>query len=154
MVLVSAAVVFVCGCSTSDVNYRNAAAVRFERVPSEGVFITDVGAYEDGGEMVVYGKVKRAGNNCCDAVRGHVDIAVVAADGLVLDVVNVMYSPRNIPKTRSRKSRFTARLPYTLGKDVTLRMTYHDSREVAASSTYLAGKSLCEQNIEAHREEG
>ena len=146
--------IWVTGCATNNVNYTNEAPVLFERVPSEDVLISDVHAYEDGDELVIYGKVKRAANNCCDAARGHVDIAVIAPDGLVIDLVNVLYSPRNIPKVRSRTSRFITRLPYTPPEDITLRITYHDSIEIAALTTYVEGKFLCEQNMAAHKEEG
>ena len=146
VILVIAAVV-ISGCATSNVNYSNEALVLFERMPSEDVLISDVHAYEDGDELVIYGKVKRAADNCCDAARGHVDIAIVAPDGLVIDVINVLYSPRNIPKVRSRTSRFMTRLPYTLPEDITLRITYHDNLEVAASSTNDRDKFLCEQNM-------
>lgn len=154
LMILMTAVVFLSGCATGNVSYTNQAPVLFERIPAEGVFITDVGAYEDGGKTVVYGKVKRASNNCCDAVRGHVDIAVVAPDGVVIDVINVSYSPRNIPKTRSRKSRFMTSLPYTLAEDMTLQMTYHGSPEIIASIAYSEDKFPCQQNIAAHKEEG
>ena len=151
MILVTA-VVFVSGCATSNVNYTNEASVLFERMPSEDVLISDVHAYEDGDELVIYGKVKRAADNCCDAARGHVDIAIVAPDGLVIDVINVLYSPRNIPKVRSRTSRFMTRLPYTPGEDITLRITYHNSLEVTASTAHAGGKLLCEQNMAVHNQ--
>ncbi len=139
--------VFVSGCTTSNVNYPNETSILFERMPSRGVIVSNVRAYEDGDELVIYGKVKRTFNNCCDATRGHIDIAVVAPDGLVLDMVSVLYSPRDIPRVRSRTSRFTARLPYTLPEGITLRITYHDNLEVAASTTNARSKFLCEQNI-------
>ena len=71
----------------------------------------------------------------------------VAPDGLVLDIVSVLYTPRDIPGVRSRTSCFTARLPYTLGEDITLRITHHDNLEVAASPTNDRDKFLYEQNM-------
>ncbi len=112
------------------------------------VLISDVHAYEDRDELVIYGKVKRAADNCCDAVRGHVDIALIAPDGLVIDVINVLYSPRNIPKVRSRTSRFMTRLPYIVPEEMTLRITYHNSLEVAASTAHTMDNYLCEQNMD------
>ncbi len=153
MILVTA-VVFISGCATNNVNYTNEASVLFERVPSEDVLISEVHAYEDGDELVIYGKVKRAANNCCDYARGHVEIAVLAPDGLVIDIVNVLYSPRNIPKVRSRTSRFITRLPYMVPEDMILRITYHDSMEIAASTAYVEDQFLSEQNMAAHKEGG
>ena len=146
-IILVTAIVFFSGCATSNVNYTNEASVLFERMPSEDVLISDVHAYEDGDELVIYGKVKRAADNCCDAARGHVDVAIVAPDGLVIDIINVLYSPRNIPKVRSRTSHFTTRLPYIVPEDMTLRITYHDNMEVAASTAYREDKFLCEQNM-------
>ena len=73
----------------------------------KGVVLSNLRAYEDDDELVIRGKVKRMFNNCCDAVRGHIDIAAVAPDGQVLDVVSVLYTPRDIHRVRSRASRFT-----------------------------------------------
>ncbi len=152
MILV-AAVVFISGCATSNVN-PNATSVLFESISPKGVILSNVRAYEDADELVIRGKVKRTFNNCCDATRGHIDIAVVAPDGFVVDIVSVPYTPRDIPRVRSRTSHFTARLPYTLPEDITLRITYHDNLEVAASTAYSEDKFLCEQNMAAHKEEG
>ena len=81
--------VFFSGCATSDVNYVKKSSVVLKRVPTEDVFVSEVHSYEEGGGLVVYGKVKRTADNCCDSARGHVDIAVVAADGTVIDIVDV-----------------------------------------------------------------
>ena len=129
------ATILFSGCAISNLNYTNEVPVLFERIPSEDVLVSEVHAYEDGDELVIYGKVKRAADNCCDAARGHVEIAVVAPDGLVLDVIRVLYSPRNIPKVRSRSSHFVTRIPYILPEGVILRITYHSSTEVASLIT-------------------
>lgn len=145
MILVTA-FVFISGCATSNVS-PNETSILFESMPSKGVIVSNVRAYEDADEFVIYGKVKRTFNNCCNAERGHIDIAVVAPDGLVLDIVSVLYTPRNIPRVRGRTSRFRARFPYTLAEDITLRITYHENPEVAASSINVRDKFLCEQNM-------
>ncbi len=147
------ATILISGCATSNLNCTNEASVLFERIPSEDVLISEVHAYEDEDELVIYGKVKRTADNCCDATRGHVDIAVVAPDGLVLDVISVLYSPRNIPKVRSRSSHFMARLPYTVLQGFVLRITYHTSLEVSNSITHTGSTFVCEQNIAIPDEE-
>jgi hypothetical protein len=106
-----------------------------------------VHAYEDEDELVIYGKVKRAADNCCDTARGRVEVAVVAPDGLVLDVVSVLYNPRNIPKVRSRSSNFMTRLPYTVPQGFILRITYRTSLEVANSITHIGSTFVREQAI-------
>ena len=131
--------ILISGCATSNLNYKNEASVVFECMPSEDALISDVHAFEDGDELVILGKVKRAADNCCDAVRGHVDIAIVAPDGFVLDAGSFLYSPRNIPKVRSRSSHFKAVLPYIVPEDFVLRITHHSSRELASSITHTDG---------------
>ncbi len=111
-------------------------------------------AFENGDELVIFGKVKRAANNCCDAVRGHVDVAIVAPDGSVLDAGSFLYSPRNIPKVRSRSSHFKAVLPYIVPEDFVLRMTYHSGRELANSTTHTGGIFICEKNKAILAKEG
>ena len=115
------------GCASSTISYEKNVSVQFERVSSEDAHISEAHAYEDGDELVIYGKVKRAVNNCCDAARGYVDIAVIGPGGFILDVIHTLYSPRNIPKSRSRSSHFTTRLPYTPPDGVTIRITHHSS---------------------------
>lgn len=97
--------------------------------------------------MVICGKVKRAAYNCCDAARGHVDITVVGPDGAIVDLVSVPYSPRNIPKVRSRSSRFTARLPYVVPEDVPLRIAYHYDSGHAASGADMTDNLVSKHNI-------
>ena len=139
-ILILAAVV-ISGCTTADIDHpkapspRKRTPFRLERMPSESVLVSEVHAVMDGDGMLIYGKVKRAANNCCDTARGHVKITIVGPDGEIVDVVSVRYSPRNIPKNRSRSSRFSARLPYVVPSDFPLRISYHSDDEHASSDT-------------------
>ena len=139
-ILILAAVV-ISGCATADIDHPKAPSppkrtpFKLERMPSESVLVSEVHAVRDGDGMLIYGKVKRAADNCCDAARGHVNITVVGPDGEVVDVVSVRYSPRNIPKTRSRSSRFIARLPYVVPSNFPLRISYHSDDENTFSGT-------------------
>lgn len=140
-------IILVSGCATDGISHTNQLLVPFELVPSEDVYISRAYAYEDGDELVVYGKVKRSAQNCCDPARGHVDIAVLGPEGTVLYVTSTLYSPRNIPKVRSRTSRFTVRLPYTLPEGETIRIAYHSGLEALASAVHITGILECEQKI-------
>ncbi|MFH1716610.1 MAG: hypothetical protein ABIF19_04615 [Planctomycetota bacterium] len=140
------------GCTTGNAKYSKETPVLLERVPEENASISDVHAYEDGDTLVIYGKVKRSSDNCCDAARGHVDMALVAGDGTILDLISVPYSPRNIPKARTRSSHFTARLPYTLPEDVRLRLRYHQSEDAAAIAKGTE-TLMCKQNVAATQSE-
>ncbi len=145
--------VLISGCATTNPNHANdraalsEASVLFERMPSKDVMVSEVRAVKDGDGLAIYGKVKRTLGNCCDAARGHVDIAVVGPDGEIIDLLSVPYSPRNIPKARSRSSRFAARLPYMIPEDVPLRITYHNDSEHAAYGAYLTDNLVCKHNL-------
>jgi len=136
------------GCASGNARYSSEVPVPFECVPDENVSICDVHAYEEGNTLVIPGKVKRSARNCCDATRGHVDIALVADDGMILDIISVAYSPRNIPRAGTRSSHFTAKLPYTLPEDVHLRLRYHCSEDTAAMAKGTE-TLMCRQNIAA-----
>jgi len=124
--------------------------VLFDRVPSAEVLVSEVHAYEEGDALIVYGKVKRAPANCCDAARGHLDVVVVGPDGAVLDAVSLVYSPRNIPKVRTRSSRFATRLPYAVPAGTTLRLAYHDDHNLieVGDNTFVCRHSAALHGIE------
>jgi len=129
-ILVLATGLSVSGCATAGIDSNREAKVLFEWVPSQDVFISEIHSYEDTNTLVVYGKIKRTAANCCDAVRGHIDMVVIGPDGSVLDAFCLLYSPRNIPKARTRSARFETRLPYTPPAGATLRMAYHNDHDI------------------------
>ena len=148
--LVLAAAMTVSGCASINFNHRSDASVLFEQTPSADVFVSEVHSYEDGDTLVVYGKLKRTAANCCDAARGHLDMAVVGPDGSILDAVSLLYSPRNIPKVRTRSARFTTRLPYTVPDGTILRMAYHNDHDVVKvdGNTFVCRNSAALAGIE------
>lgn len=147
-----AAIMMVSGCSTtghnqaSPISTLNKTSFSFERATSSGAVVSEVYAVPDRDGLSIYGKVKRTADNCCDAARGHVDIEVVGPDGIVVDTVSIAYSPRNIPKARSRSSRFTARLPYVVPQDVPLRVTYRGDTEDTFMTTDRQENLVSRQN--------
>ncbi len=147
-------VMSVLGCATNRISHTNQLSVPFELVSSEDAHISKAYAYEDGSELVVSGKVKRNAQNCCDPARGHVDIAVLGPGGNILDVISTLYSPRNIPKARSRTSRFVVRLPYTLPEVAAIRLAHHSSLDFLNITAHAAGTLVCEQNMAIPGSEG
>ena len=129
------AAVLVPGCATGEFSHT-----------TEDVFISKAYTYEDGDELVILGYVKRSYQNCCDSARGHVDIALLAQDGTVIDSFSTLYSPSNIPKVRSRSSSFKVRRPYLPPDGVIIRMAYHNSLEGADSALYAGDVFDCGQN--------
>ena len=146
MCLMLAAVV-ISGCTTQNIISGNEAPVLFECIPSEGVYITEARVLQDADTATVIGRVKRSAQNCCDATRGHVDIVVVGPDGLIQDVVSASYSPRNIPKVRTRSSRFEAMLGHAVSDGSTIRVTYHDSAHAGDVTAYTGAIFECENNM-------
>jgi hypothetical protein len=128
--------VLIPGCVTGD----------FSHTTTEDVFVSNAYTYEDGNEIVILGHVKRSLQNCCDSARGHVDIALLAHDGTVIDSFSTLYSPSNIPKVRSRSSSFKVRRPYLPPDGVIIRMAYHNNLEGADSALYAGDVFHCGQN--------
>ena len=113
---------------------------------SEDVFISTAKTYDDADGLVISGKVKRGAMNCCDAVRGHVDIVILGAEDEILDAFSTFYSPHNIPKVRTRSARFEVRYPYNFPEKERIRIAYHDGLDGADSAAYAAGFFNCGQN--------
>ena len=122
------------GCATS----------KFNNI--EDVFISKAYTYEDGDQLVILGQVKRDYRNCCDSARGHIDIAILTPDGIVIDAFSVLYSPGNIPKIRNRTSGFKIKRPYLLPDGIVIRMVYHNSLEKAYMAQNSGDLFQCEHN--------
>jgi hypothetical protein len=89
-------------------------------------YVTKLTKNQHGEELVISGKVNRAYHYCCDKTKGHIDIAVFDSEGLVIDTISTLFSPRNIPKAKARTSKFKVALPLLLPEGSTIRAVYHD----------------------------
>ncbi len=121
----------VSGCGQTGTANRPGDGVVVRDVAAANVHVIDVQSHQEGGELVISGRVKRSYNFCCDDAKGHVDIVVVDSDGFVVANGSTYYSPRNIPKTRTRSSRFEARLPIILPQGTVIRTAYHKDSKFA-----------------------
>lgn len=115
---------FCAGCDVQEVRTVIPALVNFDFLASKDVSIRVEKTYRDADELVIRGKVKRMPDNCCDRTMGTLNLMVVDPEGQVIDKVTTSYTPRNIPKVRTRSSSFTARLPYLLPEDFTVRIGF------------------------------
>jgi len=115
---------FCAGCRVQEVRTAIPSLVNFDFLASEDVSIRVEKTYAADSELVIYGKVKRMPDNCCDRTTGTLNLMVVDPEGEVIDTITASYTPRNIPKARARTSSFTARLPYILPKDFTVRIGF------------------------------
>ncbi|MCK5175331.1 MAG: hypothetical protein KAJ07_05360 [Planctomycetes bacterium] len=141
---------FLSGCQEGSISggyVDPALVVPTEKIPSEDVYVAEAAAHIDGQITRVVGRVKRALNNCCHNATGHVDIVVVADDGIVLDAISVLFSPRNISKTGKMSAKFKADLPYAVPEGTVIRLRYHDSLHAVDKDAYAGSLFHCEQNM-------
>ncbi len=117
-----------------------------EDAPSKNICVVNVRSSQYDKELVISGNVRRECNFCYEAVRGHIDIAVLDSDRDILGTASTFYSPRNIPKTGRRSSSFTVRLPVTVAEGAVIRTAYHEDLGFAVSS---AGRETfhCRMNV-------
>ncbi|MBW1852732.1 MAG: hypothetical protein JRJ15_15185 [Deltaproteobacteria bacterium] len=115
----------VCACASKRVNLLKDGTIKLERVPSRGYYISSVYVNQNGDELVITGRVKRRSR--AGSGSGHVDIAVVSADGDVLEQISTLYKPRIIltRKMHTRESYFEARLPTIPPMGSKVRVAYH-----------------------------
>ncbi|MCK4959694.1 MAG: hypothetical protein KAT00_09835 [Planctomycetes bacterium] len=139
------------GCATTGANRvqrgTDPSLGSFDRLSAKDIYITDLEAFRDGDGVMITGKVKRGQKNCCRPARGHVDIAVLTPDGMLLDIISTGHTPHNIPKVRSKSASFEAKMPYIPPENAIIRITYHDSILTAGSSAYGNRLLTCEKNI-------
>ena len=126
--------VAACGCGETQTAGLNSATAVHKDAPSGDIHVVNVRCYHDGDELVISGKVRRGCNFSYQDVLGHIDIVVLDPEGSVLTTASTYYSPRGIPKTGSRSSCFSARLPATVGKDAVIRTAYHEDSDFAVHS--------------------
>ena len=112
------------GCAVQEVRTVIPALVKLDLLPSEDVSIRVDKTYANDEELVIQGKVKRMPSNCCNRTVGTLNLMVVDPDGQVIDTITASTTPLNIPKARVRSSTFTARLPYILPEDFTVRIGF------------------------------
>ena len=155
-VLLFIVVGFLSGCQKDTATGRYvdpSLAVDVENIRSEYVYVAESAAHIDADTTKVAGRVKRALNNCCHNATGHVDIVVVAEDGVVLDTVSTLFKPRNISKTGNKTAKFSAELPYAVPEGAVLRLKYHDSLDAVDKKAYAGALFQCEHNMAVPEEQ-
>lgn len=114
------------GCASGRVNLVDQGLVTVERIDPETSCISRPTVYQNGDELVISGKVK------CTRFRGfslgHIDIAIVSAEGGLLQSLSVLYYPRIIPRKGGRESRFQVSLPLRPPKGTVVRLAFHKTK--------------------------
>ncbi len=121
------ATAYIPGCSSHRSHLVKVEDLFIETIPSSWVYLSDITARQEGGELVISGKVSR--RNTSFYGSGHVDMAVVSPGGLVIATANVPYTPKILPKTpgarKHRASRFEVSLRCIPPAWTVIRIAYH-----------------------------
>jgi hypothetical protein len=141
------AMMVAAGCTSSRVNLVDTERVTVERMATRGhVEIGKVYVYQEEGDLVVTGRVKRKSMNLRSA-RGHMDVAVISPSGRVIETESVAQMPEVIGMTRRTRregSHFEARFLLVPPEGSTVRIAFHPEK-------YAPGKYIdCEKNAAAN----
>jgi len=122
------------GCAFNRINLVDQGLVAVERVDPETTCIAKPAVYQDGDELIIRGSVKC--HRFRGFSRGHIDIAIVGAEGDVLQSLNALYYPRIIPRKGGRESRFHVHIPVKPPEGTVVRLAFHKV-ETPTSQTFL-----------------
>lgn len=119
-------VLFVYGCSALQASqYRITAdggEVEIDR--SRYAYFERVTVRSSGGATEVNGLI-RSRNPYSRVFPGHINISVIAADGEQLDVFEVAYRLRRLPRKTTRIATFRVVVPYNIEPESRIRLAYH-----------------------------
>lgn len=111
------------GCASNRVNLVDEDLVAVELADPEKNCISRPHVFQNGDELVISGNVK------CRRFRGfslgHIDIAIVSAEGEILQSLSALYYPRIIPRKGGHESRFRVNLSQTPPEGSVIRMAFH-----------------------------
>ena len=122
------------GCARVQTAGLSYEAHNHENILVNNIRVVNLRSRQVGDELVITGRLRRTCNFCYDEVPGHVDIAIIDPNGLVLATASSFYYPRSIPKSGTRYSTFSAKLKTTLPEDALIRTAYHDYLESSGSA--------------------
>lgn len=118
-------VLILSGCASNLQNLEKTGTVSLEIVPStsHNIVISEARVYQDGGELVIKGKVKR--KTTIFESGGHVEIGIIGPEGKVLEEIWTGYVPSIIPRKGTRESSFSVHVPVILPAGSVVRVGYH-----------------------------
>jgi hypothetical protein len=118
--------ILVSGCLAASVNLVDNQTVSLERIPTKYFYISWARVYQQEDEIEVHGQIRRRYRLRRDyGGHGHIDVAVVAPDGIALEEVSTLYYPRDIPRKSAPVAYFTVRLSQPPPPGSTVRLSYH-----------------------------
>jgi len=114
------------GCAANRVDLVDAGVLTLERQREGKVFIAWSSAYEQDDGFVITGVLMRH-DHVGSAIKAHVDVTVLSADGRVIETArsNEVYVPRRITGRGQSFKRFTVHFPNLPPPGSSVRMVSH-----------------------------
>ncbi|NLD38554.1 MAG: hypothetical protein GX654_16970 [Desulfatiglans sp.] len=127
-------------CASTKVNLLNNKSVKLEKVSDQGVRIMKVFVHKENDEMQISGIVKNT--SFVPVTSGHVDIAVISPEGVILQKISANYLPGTLSnrKRHHQGSRFSADLQSVPPAGSTVRIAFH-------KTPFITGRTfICDEN--------
>jgi hypothetical protein len=115
------------GCFGSRVDLVDNQTVSLVQVPTKHLYISSAAIYQKGNAAEVRGVIRPRHRGFHGP--GHVDIAVVAPDGTVLEEARALYHPRILQRKSDPHAHFTATLSAVPPQGSTVRLSYHKDED-------------------------
>ena len=123
--------ILVSGCLGGRVDLVDNQTVSLEPVPTGHLYVSWGGVYQKGGATEVRGVIRPRHRGFHG--YGHVDVAVLAPDGTVLEEASALYHPRILPRKGVSRARFTVPLATVPPPGSTVRLAYHDDQDACSA---------------------
>lgn len=167
---VASLILTISSCASNKINVLDSGTTALQLLSSESAYLEHVRMEQINGELAVSGHVRRllfsifsnphySKSNRVTilqyeksplVVGGHVDIAIVAPDGSVLNKVSVPYHPHKINVISSRPSSFGVRIAIIPPDGSIVRVAHHNV-SYSAEGPFDCGSNAALPNAEADR---
>jgi hypothetical protein len=124
--------ILLSGCYGNRVDLVDNQTVSLERVPTKCLYISSAAVYQKGNATEVRGVISRQHRGFHG--HGHVDIAVLAPDGTVLEESRALYHPRTLRRKGDPHAHFTAPLSTVPPPGSTVRLSYHEDEDSSSET--------------------
>jgi hypothetical protein len=122
-------VLAVCGCASKNALIASEGNLSVKIIPSHWVRISDINVKQEIDNLLIEGELRRL--NAAFSGRGHVDVAVMSGEGILICKASGKYKSAILPKTPGARnhppSRFQARLHCIPPEGSIIRVAYHNA---------------------------
>jgi len=110
VVLLMISLCFMPACTTKTISSPKPGMLAVKILPALDVQIVQASARQEGDYLMVNGQIKRKKVHARKFPRGHIDIALLDADGKTIYKTFTKYSPEILPRLHGVKSYFSAKI--------------------------------------------